>query len=124
MSESASSEFMHALSRLGRRGWYSSWPSAADGASFIYAAFDIHPEDVASVFSRLVVATRQYGGETRWVVFRHGESRFVLFPEELQQFNESGNIGNAAVALHGSHPTLHREAAADLRRLSRFLVDA
>jgi len=124
MNASASATFSKALDCIARRGWFSSWPSEVDGGSLLYAAFHVHPEDADAVSSMLESSSLTYGGQTRWVILRPKQNRFVVFPEELNEFNTTDNLGKAAVLLRQAYPNLERQAGADIRRFSEHLYAA
>ncbi len=63
MNHAASSALSQALNNLWRRGWFSAWPSADDSCSFLWASFQMHPEDADAVEGSLTRAIDSYGGQ-------------------------------------------------------------
>jgi hypothetical protein len=118
MNHAASSALSRALNSLWRRGWFSTWPSADDRGSFLWASFQMLPEDADAVEGSLTRAIDSYGGRTRWTLLRREGNRSTLCPTAVvERAAETDGLQEAANLLRAEFPELERQAALDLHSL-------
>ena len=114
--------FSDLLNYIGRRGWFSAWPSTTGEQSLLYVSFHMHPDDATHVSNFIENAISTYDGNTRWKLNCKQGNRFTLCPSQVAELaNEIGNFGNAASEVRKSLPQLEHDAAADLILLADHL---